>query len=316
MRPTEKTQPDAKVTEDERGLLRGLIGSLQYAAVNTRPDLSSRLSLLQSSINTATIETLQDANRLLHEAKRHHDVTITIKSIPPKQFRFMGFSDASFASVKKPDSHAGLIIVGTHKDINENKQCAISPITWGSRKIQKVVTSTLSAETNALASTVDQLGWLRLFWEWLHNPNTQWKKPEEALSQIAPAISVATSPAEMDVAVTDCKSLFDLITRTAPPQCAEFRVALVARAIKDSLQEGIDLRWVSTGAQLADSLTKVMESQFLRETLRVGTYKLTDESSLLRDRARTRDRILWLKQSQTSNESQSDEKAVQSTKEK
>ena len=59
-----------------------------------------------------------------------------------------------------------------------------------------------------------------------------------------------------------------------------------------------------------------MESQFLRETLRVGTYKLTDESSLLRDRARTRDRILWLKQSQTSNESQSDEKAVQSTKEK
>ena len=90
----------------------------------------------------------------------------------------------------------------------------------------------------------------------------------------------------------------------------------MARAIKDSLQEGIDLRWVSTGAQLADSLTKVMESQFLRETLRVGTYKLTDESSLLRDRARTRDRILWLKQSQTSNESQSDEKAVQSTKEK
>ena len=90
----------------------------------------------------------------------------------------------------------------------------------------------------------------------------------------------------------------------------------MARAIKDSLQEGIDLRWVSTGAQLADSLTKVMESQFLRETLRVGTYKLTDESSLLRDRARTRGRILWLKQSQTSNESQSDEKAVQSTKEK
>ena len=312
--PHRKTQTDAPVSEPERASLRGLIGSLQYAAVNTRPDLSSRLSQLQSSINSATIENLQEANRLLHEAKRHHDVTITIKSIPPKQFRFMGFSDASFASVKKPDSHAGLIIVGTHQNISENKQCVISPISWGSRKIQKVVTSTLSAETNALASAVDQLSWLRLFWEWLHNPKTPWKKPEEALTRIAPAISVATSPAEMDVAVTDCKSLFDLITRTAPPQCAEFRVALVARAIKDSLQEGIDLRWVSTGAQLADALTKVMESQFLRETLRLGTYKLTDESSLLRDRARTRDRVQWLKQQ--SNEKYPNENAVQSTKEK
>ena len=75
-----KTQHELPVNETERGHLRGLIGSLQYAATNTRPDLSSRLSLLQSEINHATIETLQSANRLLHEAKRYHDVTITIKA--------------------------------------------------------------------------------------------------------------------------------------------------------------------------------------------------------------------------------------------
>ena len=74
-------------------------------------------------------------------------------------------------------------------------------------KSKNVVTSTLSAETNALATAVDQLSWLRLFWEWLRNPKTQWKKPGEDPQQIAPAISVATSPAEMNVAVTDCKSL-------------------------------------------------------------------------------------------------------------
>jgi hypothetical protein len=32
-----------------------------------------------------------EANRLLHEAKRHHDVTITIKSIPHENVRFMTF---------------------------------------------------------------------------------------------------------------------------------------------------------------------------------------------------------------------------------
>ena len=284
-----KSQPDLSVTEDERGLLRGLIGSLQYAATNTRPDLASRLSSLQSAINSATIETLWDANRLLHEAKKYHDVTLTIKPIPPHEFRFMAFSDASFASSKKPDSHAGLIIVGTHKDISANKQCPISPITWSSKKIQKVVTSTLSAETTSLAAAMDQLSWLRIYWQWLLDPTTQWKKPEESLPKIPSAISVATMTNGTDVAVTDCKSLYDLVTRTAPPACSEFRVQLVARAIKEAMKEGTTLRWVHSGAQLADSLTKIMASHFLRETLREGVFRLCDEDSTLRSRAQNRD---------------------------
>ena len=53
---TRKNLINEPVTESERQALRGLVGSLQYAAVNTRPDLSNRLSSLQSSINSATIE--------------------------------------------------------------------------------------------------------------------------------------------------------------------------------------------------------------------------------------------------------------------
>ena len=174
-----KTQLELPVTETERLALRGIVGSLQYAAINARPDLSSKLSFLQSAINHAKVETLMEANRVLHEAKKHHDVTITIKPIPFTDFRFMAFSDASFSSAKKLDSHAGSIIVGTHQDINRNCQCPISPITWGCRKIQKVVTSTLSAETMALSSTLDQLSWLRLFWSWIHDPTVQWKKPRK-----------------------------------------------------------------------------------------------------------------------------------------
>ena len=290
-----KSQPETKVNESERGLLRGLIGSLQYASVNTRPDLSSKLSALQSSINSATIETLQEANRLLHEAKRHHDVTITIKAIVPDDLRFIAFSDASFASPKRPDSHAGLIIMCTHKAITQNVQCPISPISWSSKKIQKVVVSTLATETTSLASALDQLGWLRLFWSWIHDPKTDWRKPEEALRKIVPAISVPTLPEHSDVAITDCKSLYDLVSRTAPPACSEFRTQLMARSIKESLGEGTILRWVHTGAQVADSLTKPMQSTFLRETLKLGCYRLRDESSTLRERADTRSRLSWLR---------------------
>jgi hypothetical protein len=291
-----KTQPNLEINDKERGHLRGLVGSLQHASTNTRPDLSNRLSNLQSSINSGTIETLMEANRLLHEAKRHHDVTITIKSIPHQDLRFMTFSDASFASHNKPNSYAGSITVATHQDISKNTECPISPLMWGSKKIQRVVTSTLSAETASLATALDQLSWLRLYWKWLHDPTTEWNKPETALCKVEPAISVSTVPQETDLAVTDCKSLFDLITRTAPPSCSEFRVQLVARSIKEILREGINLRWVHTGAQFADCLTKAMEARFLRETLKHGFYKLHDETATLKERAKTRDRIQWLKQ--------------------
>ena len=52
------------------------------------------------------------------------------------------------------------------------------------------------------------------------------------------------------LAATDCKSLYDLVARTAVPNCSEYRTQLNARAIKDFLSEGVQLRWVHTGAQL------------------------------------------------------------------
>ena len=141
-----------------------------------------------------------------------------------------------------------------------------------------MVVSTLSAETMSLGSTLDQLPWIRLFWGWLLNKNLEWKNPKRVLQELPPSMSTATfmfqrlPPA---VAVTDCKSLFDLVTRTAPLNCQEFRTLLQARAIKDLLEEGVQLRWVHSRAQLADSLTKVMENSFLRHTLQIGQYRLS-----------------------------------------
>lgn len=39
-----------------------------------------------------------------------------------------------------------------------------------------------------------------------------------------------------------------------------------------------------------------MEAHFLRATLKHGSYRLTDETALLKARANTKDRIRWLKQ--------------------
>ena len=167
-----KSQMENPVTEEERQKLRAIIGSLQYAAVHTRPDLSSRLSQLQSAINQATVTTLAFANQTLHEAKKHSGTTIQIQPIPIDDFGFLAFSDASIASKGNPSSHTGCMIMGTHKLIAQNVSCPVSPLSWGRKKIQRVVTSTLAAETVSLSS-LNHLSWLRLCWGWMLDPSVK-----------------------------------------------------------------------------------------------------------------------------------------------
>ena len=296
--------PEEAITEREQQDLRALVGSLQYAAVHTRPDISSRLSHLQSTINKACVKDLIEGNKVLHEAKREHDLKITIQSIKCEDLRFLAFSDASFSSPKIPDSHAGNIILSTHKEIASNSQCPISPLSWGCKKIQRVVVSTLAAETMAMTSALDQLSWMRLYWAWLLDPSCQWQKPEQSLTKLPESYASATYQAQQlpnDLAVTDCKSLYDLVTRAAPPNCQEYRTMLHARSIKEMLQEGVQMRWVHSGAQLADALTKVMEGTFLRATIRAGHYKLHDELEVLKSRSNSRNRLKWLKSGECSD---------------
>ena len=198
--------PENQVTEKEKQNLRGLIGSLQYAASNTRPDLSARLSLLQARINCAQIKDLLEGNRLLGDAKKHNQVTITYEDIPVSDVRFLTYSDASFATREKQQSQKGGLILAAHSDVLQQKPARASPIVWYSKKISRVVASTLAAETYALSHAVDLLDWIRLSWAWLVNPQIDWQRPEEVWRN-----------GPSSIAAIDCKSLYDVITKNTTP---------------------------------------------------------------------------------------------------
>jgi hypothetical protein len=130
---TRRAKEQLEVSDSERQGLRGLIGSLQYAATNTRPDVAAKLSFLQSKINCAKISDLLDANRLLGEAKKYAQVAITISSIPCSDIRFVSYSDASFATREKKQSQKGCIILAAHKDVMEQKNARSSTLGWFSK---------------------------------------------------------------------------------------------------------------------------------------------------------------------------------------
>ena len=100
---------------------------------------------------------------------------------------------------------------------------------------------------------------------------------------------------------TDCKSLYDLISRTATPACQEFRTVLQAKLMKEHLQSGIQIRWVPSSAQVADALTKIMDCTMLRTCLKTGKYSLHDESEILRARSNKRAPQQWLQHQAASN---------------
>lgn len=122
-------------------------------------------------------------------------VTVKIQPIPLDHLRFVAFSDASFASEKVPDSHQGMLIMASHRDIGDNKNSPVNPIVWHSKKIQKLVVSTLSAEAMSLAGAVDILSWVRLYWAWLRDGTCKWQMADETLMRLPPAFA-AIPPSE------------------------------------------------------------------------------------------------------------------------
>ena len=275
---------NASLTPEEVKELRRLSGSLQYAAVHTRPDIAAKVGFLQTRINKGQVQHLLDANKVLHEAKSHR-VSLMVVPIQEEHVTFCTFSDASFATSKDNNSYQGTLVVATDWRMLADQQAVIVPVAWCSKKISRVVRSTLSAEVVSLSGSVDRMSWLRLFWEWLKDPAVNLACPEEIL-QRAPQASL----------VTDCKSAYDISTKTAVPNCSEMRTQLECLLLRERLQENCKLRWVHSRAMLADCLTKVMDSAELRRRLSSGKYALCDELQVLNDRAEHRQSLQWLRQ--------------------
>ena len=136
------------------------------------------------------------------------------------------FADASFANLPDDGSQGGFIIF--LKDVN-NRRC---PIYWESRKIRRVVKSTLAAETLALIDCAETAVYIQ---------------------QIIKELSNCAIPIDC---FTDNKSLLDSVQSKKNVDDKRLRIDIAV--IKDMLdkKELRSVNWVGTVHQLANCLTK------------------------------------------------------------
>jgi hypothetical protein len=170
-------------------------------------------------------------------------------------------------------SQAGYLVFAFDKALTEKeRQAPITVLSWKSFRLRRKAASTLSAETQALATSLSSLQWHRLLLlECLHGTKVDhdWER------------AVSRFPA---VAIVDSKSVYDAVSKLSntASQVEDKRTAIDLAIIKRDLkQSGIVARWVPTEAQMADSFTKRMSSEPLRQLLQVGELSIVSEERSL-----------------------------------
>ena len=279
-----------KLSDSQVKILRGINGSLNWLASQSRPDLAVQTSLSQQCFPNPTIKNLRDANNAVRRAKQHKDLCIRFQSIDPDKLTLCCHSDAAWANVGL-HTQAGYIIGFTHQDIHVGKTVPWTPAVWRSYKMPRAVSSTLSGEAQAMATAGGTIEWLSLLLsEALDGPFNPMMS-REVVGRRSPIFVVGRrSP----IFATDCKSLYDhLVSPSSPTSIDDRRTSIDVVIIRESLKiTNGSIRWLPTNRMIADGLTKdkVDPADLLRACIRKARYQISPEETVLQQQAEERSR--------------------------
>ena len=239
-------EKDSELTESEKHSVRCKVGQLLWLAHQSRPDLLFDVTSVSNNINRATVQHVLEINKIIGKAKVTKS-SLKFQNLGSKnELKLVVFSDASLGNMPNGGSQGGYLVLL----VGESGK--FSPIWWNSKKIRRVVRSTLAAETLALAEGIDNGIFLcTLLAELMYGKSDPTTFPIECY--------------------TDCKSLYEALK--SAKSVSEKRLRLDISSITELLEtkQITSVSWCDTDKQLADSLTKKGASpKILRNTLESG----------------------------------------------
>jgi hypothetical protein len=224
---------DLFLTQAESDFLRSKIGQILWVARQSRPDVLFDVSSLASSLKVARVEHLIEANKVVKRLKSEK-VTLKFQNLGASQLQLVVFSDASLGNLPDGGTQGGHFIVLMGQD------GLFSPLCWQSKRIRRVVRSTLAGETLALADGIDNAIFLSTLYK------------ELMLEELLPIRCVV-----------DNHSLCDAIKSTK--FVSDKRLRLEISSIKELIERKQiqHVQWSTSKEQLADCLTKKGASPYI-----------------------------------------------------
>ena len=255
--------PESELSNQEVTALRGLLGALQWPAVQSSPHLQASTSIYSGSVSRGLVKTALETNRLLKFAKDNADVGLTYAPLDLKDVRIVTAFDASFGCRPDGSSQGGFVVMLAPRKILETEEGDYLILDWRSLKLPRIARSSLAAEAQAAACASDATEFACRYFEHLKSPTVPLRDLLKMKSSLEPVL------------ITDAKALFDSYHRESiVSSVTDRRISLEIRVVKEQMVSlGGTLRWVSSERQLADGLTKDSARQLLADRLRHGRVK-------------------------------------------
>ena len=202
-------------------------GQINWLVSQARPDLAFDSCVISNCINTDLEKCLVMSNKIIRKIN-NQDVTLNFyNDMNIMDCRVVTFCDASFKNLPNYGSQGGFI------SLLVDKQGRYCPLAWQSRKVRRIVKSTIAAESLAALDAAEMTVFL-----------VSLIKDILCLNQIDSII------------VCDNKSLVDAVysTTNLEDKCLLLDICV----LRDMLEKGLitSIQWVPSDMQLADCLTK------------------------------------------------------------
>ncbi len=199
--------------------------------------------------------------------------------------------DASFAQEEGLKSQAGYVSYITTEDIKE-KPAVCDIIEFQSVRIDRVVKSTMAAESAALSKALDRQLYARLVFESVLHGEPEFGPNWRHQLKI------------QGIVVTDAKSLYDHLNATGsvPHERQTLIDLLIARDLSE--HNALQIKWVPTAHQLADCLTKMMK---LPPTMQKFLYQQEYSLTMSTQEAEQEEHLKSLRQGQRQRRKARDE---------
>ena len=218
---------EEQLNSKEKRRLRGAVGQLNWIAFQTRPDMAFDACNAAVSLKNATIRDIKNTNKSIRKAKAK-EVNIKFNNIGNlNEGEIVCFTDASFRNLKGEGSQGGHIIFLKGND-------NFSPITWQSKKIKRIVKSTLAAEALALDEAADSCFYLKTILQ-----------------------EITGHKGYPIILKTDSRNLHDAVHSTKTIEDRRLKVDICSLRQKLGNGEIKTIQWVNKELQIADCLTKL-----------------------------------------------------------
>ena len=205
---------------------RALVGQLNWLSTQTRPDISFSVCELSKKCKDAKVNDIVQANKVVKWLK-DSDVYVMYSPLKNMAVTFIEcFSDASYGNLTDGGSQGGYLIFvsdGATRNL----------VSWQSRRVRRVVKSTLAAEALALLDAA-QAGVMF----------------SHMMSELL------MTPRPLVKCCVDNRSLVDALYSTKAVEDKHLRIDVAV--LRDMINRGdlSEVSWVQSSRQLANALTK------------------------------------------------------------